>query len=60
MMIFERARENADAIRRAGDRAREEARQAGACIYYIDKARGDGIIREHPDGRRERVEDEAE
>ncbi len=58
MMIFEKAKQNADAIRRAGDRAREEARQAGTCIYFIDKARGDGIIREYPDGHQERVENE--
>jgi hypothetical protein len=56
MIIFDRARENAEAIRRIGERAREEARQAGTCIYFIDKTRSEYIIREYPDGRQERVE----
>lgn len=56
MILFDRIRENADAIRRIGDRAVEEARRLGVPSHYGDPALGEGIIREMPDGTRQRVE----
>ena len=56
MVLFERIRENADAIRQVGDRAVEEARKLGVPSHYCDPALGDGIIRELPDGTRQLVE----
>jgi len=56
MMIFEKARENAKAMEDMGRRAIEESRKLGAPAYYVDPAFGDGIIKELPDGTRQRVE----
>lgn len=36
-------------------RAIEKARAAGFPAYYIDDCHGEGIIREMPDGRKERI-----
>lgn len=55
MILFERARQNAAALKNLGARAREEARQVGKPVRYLDPAHGDDIIREYPDGRRERL-----
>lgn len=56
MVLFERIRENATALRQVGDRAVREAREFGVPSHYGDPALGDGIIREMPDGTRQRVE----
>lgn len=56
MVLFEKLRENADAIRRVGERAVEEARRLGVPCHYMDATICDGIIREMPDGSRQRVE----
>lgn len=56
MILFDRIRENADAIRQIGNRAVEEARRLGVPSHYGDPALGEGIIRETPDGTRQRVE----
>lgn len=56
MVLFERIRENADAIRQVGGRAVREARNLGVPAHYVDPALGDGIIREMPDGTRQRVD----
>lgn len=55
MILFQRATQNADAIRRVGERALDDARAAGVPVYYMDDAFGDDIIREFPDGHRERI-----
>jgi hypothetical protein len=55
MILFEKVRQNAEALRQVGARALEEARRAGVPAYYMDPAYGDDIIREYPDGRRERM-----
>ena len=39
-----------------GERAIESARRVGVPAYYIEPALGQGIIRELPDGTRERME----
>lgn len=54
-MLSKLVAEKAEAILQAGARAVEEARQAGAPAYYMDRSLGDGIIREMPDGTRERI-----
>jgi hypothetical protein len=56
MVLFDALRKNADAIRRIGERAVEEARRLGVPCHYMDAAVCDGIIREMPDGLRQRVE----
>jgi hypothetical protein len=55
-MLLENATRYQDAIRTAGERAIRRAKQAGAPVYYMDAAIADGIIRELPDGSRQRVE----
>lgn len=55
MMLFEKARENAAAIRQIGARAIEEARKAGVPVFYMDPSLGEGIIKEMPDGTRHRL-----
>lgn len=55
MMIFRKARENADAIARIGTEAIAEAKRLGIPAHYIDPALGAGIIREMPDGTRHRI-----
>ena len=56
MILFDKLRENADAIRQVGAIAREKARAAGVPSYYMDPALGEGIIKEMPDGTRHRIE----
>jgi hypothetical protein len=56
MMIFEKARENAEAIKQGGARAIAEAKLAGVPAYYLDAALGDALIKELPDGTRQRIE----
>lgn len=55
MMLLDKARENAAAIRRIGASALEEARKTKSPIHYTDASLGDGIIREMPDGTRHRL-----
>ncbi len=55
MMIFEKARENADAIKQGGARAIEEAKRLGVAAYYLDPSLGEAIIKELPDGTRQRI-----
>lgn len=56
MILTKLIRENAEAISQIGVRALEEARQAGVPAYYMNPSLGDGIVRELPDGTRERIE----
>ena len=55
MILFEKIQENAEALRQVGARALADARRAGVPVYYMETAHGDDIIREFPDGRRERL-----
>lgn len=55
MILFDRAHENAAALKNLGAKAREESRQIGKPVRYLDPAYGNDIIREYPDGRRERL-----
>jgi hypothetical protein len=55
MMLFDKIRENAEGLRLMGERAVEQAARAGVAAYYMDPAHGEDIIREFPDGRRERI-----
>lgn len=55
MVLFDKVRQNADALRQVGERALAEARKAGVPVYYMDDAFGDDIIREFPDGHRDRI-----
>jgi hypothetical protein len=55
MVLFDKARQNAEALRQVGERALADARKAGVPVYYMDDAFGDDIIREFPDGHRERI-----
>jgi len=55
-MIFEKARQNAEEIKKGAARAIEDAMKAGAPAYYMDPALGEGIIKEMPDGTRHRID----
>jgi hypothetical protein len=55
MVLFDKVRQNAEALRHVGERALCDARKAGIPIHYMDAAFGDDIIREFPDGHRERI-----
>ena len=56
MMLFDTIEQNAEAPQKAGMRALANAKKAGTFVAYMDPAYGDGIIREFPDGRRERID----
>jgi len=55
MLLSEWLRQHPNGLRQVGVRALEDARRAGVAVVYVDPAYGDDIIREYPDGRRERV-----
>jgi predicted aldo/keto reductase-like oxidoreductase len=55
-MLFDNVEKFAQAINTAGERAIKRAKQAGAPVYYMDPSLGDGIIKELPDGTKQRVE----
>ncbi len=55
MMLFEKARENEEAIRQVGARAIAAAHRSGVPAYYMEPALGEGIIKEMPDGSRHRL-----
>jgi len=55
-MLLENAAKYEKAISSAGERAMQRAKHAGAPVYYMDASIGEGIIRELPDGSRQRVE----
>ena len=56
MHLFDLFERNWPTIKEVGARARAEARRDGVPIFYMDRSLGDGIVREWPDGTRERVE----
>jgi len=55
MSLIDLILQNPEALRRVGETALADARKAGAPVYYMDDAFGDDIIREFPDGHRERI-----
>lgn len=54
-MLLENATKNAEALRTAGKRAIAQAKLAGVAVYYMDPALGEDIIKELPDGTRQKV-----
>jgi hypothetical protein len=52
MTLFDQAREAAEALRKAGREEIRKAHAAGVPAYYDN---GDGIVREMPDGTRQRI-----
>ncbi len=56
MILFDKIKNNADAIRRVGERAVQEARKLGVPCHYMDPSLCNAIIREMPDGTRQHVE----
>lgn len=54
MVLFEQVLQNAEALKRVGERALSDARKAWVPVYYMEATYGSDIIREFPDGRRER------
>lgn len=54
-MLLENATRNAEALRTAGKRAIAQAKANGVPVYYMDPRLSDDIIRELPDGTRQRV-----
>ncbi len=55
MNLFEELDRKADAMARIGERVRAEAKATGTPISYTEPAYGTDVIREYPDGRRERL-----
>ena len=56
MTLFDLFDANMDALKTLGSRAVAEARRDGVAAYYMDPALGAGLVRELPDGTRERLE----
>ena len=54
--LLENADTFAEAIRTAGGRAAADMKRAGVAVYYMDDALSNGIIKELPDGTRQKVE----
>ena len=54
-LLFEWLRQHPDALRQVGVRALADAKKASVPVYYMEPAYGNDIIREFPDGRRERI-----
>lgn len=54
-MLIERVQEKAEAIAQIGKRAIEKAHRAGGAAYYMDPRFGEGIIKELPDGTRQKI-----
>jgi hypothetical protein len=55
MVLFEQYARRVEAIGRIGEEIRAEARATGTPISYTEPAYGTDVIREYPDGRRERL-----
>ncbi len=55
MLLSEWLRQYPNALRRVGVRALEDAKRAGIPVHYMEPLYGGDIIREFPDGRRERI-----
>lgn len=55
MVLLEQYARRAEAISRIGEDVRAEARATGTPISYTEPAYGTDVIREYPDGYRERL-----
>jgi hypothetical protein len=55
MVLFECYALSSEAIGRIGEDVRAQARATNTPVSYTDPASGTDVIREYPDGRRERV-----
>lgn len=55
MMLFERVKRHEAALKRAGREEIEKAKLAGVPAYYSEASNSDCIVREMPDGTRQRV-----
>jgi hypothetical protein len=55
MVLFDKVRQNGGTLRQVGEDALADARKAGVPVYYMDDTFGNDIIREFPDGHRERI-----
>ncbi len=55
MVLFEHYTLKAEAISRIGEDVRAEARLSNTTISYTEPAYGTDVIREYPNGHRERV-----
>ncbi len=55
MLLLEQHARRAEAIGRIGEKVRADAQATGTPISYTEPACGTDVIREWPDGRRERL-----
>ena len=55
MLLFEQYARRAEAIGRIGEEVRADAQATSTPISYTEAAYGTDVIREWPDGRRERL-----
>lgn len=55
MTLLDLYARKAEAMARIGDQVRADARRTGTTMSYMEATYGDDIIREYPDGRRERL-----
>jgi hypothetical protein len=55
-MLLDVLHQNEERIAQAGPKAIRKALEAGVAVYYLDKALGEGIVMEMPDGTRQLIE----
>jgi len=55
-MLLDILHQDEENIAQAGPDAIKKALEAGVPVYYIDRALGDGIVKEMPDGTRHLIE----
>jgi hypothetical protein len=55
-MLLDILHQDEESIAQAGPKAISKALEAGVPVYYIDRALGDGIVKEMPDGTRHLIE----
>jgi len=55
-MLLDILHQDEESIAQGGPKAIRKALEAGVPVYYIDRALGDGIIKEMPDGTRHLIE----
>ena len=55
-MLLDILHQNKERIAQAGPKAIRRALEAGVPVYYIDRALGDGIVKEMPDGTRHLID----
>jgi hypothetical protein len=55
-MLLDILHQDEESIAQAGPKVIRKALEAGVPVYYIDRALGDGIVKEMPDGTRHLIE----